>query len=94
MVLSTDAPAGDRSWVWLEKNRDRDDQKWRVEPTADRSAFIVEAKTSEHALDATDHPKVPASCEHHSVGNPTMPIMYSTNREAWQQWVIVRLPLT
>lgn len=32
MVLTTDATAGDGSWVWLEKDRDRDDQSGARRP--------------------------------------------------------------
>lgn len=94
MVLTTDATAGDGSWVWLEKDRDRDDQKWRASPTRDRSAFVIETRRSQHALDATTDPKLPAGHEDHSVHEPTSPFVWGTHSEAWQQWVIVRLPLT
>jgi hypothetical protein len=60
MVLRTDSSAGDGSWVWLEKDRDRDDQRWRLLPTEDRSAFAVETMRSEHSLDATPNAEVAA----------------------------------
>jgi Ricin-type beta-trefoil lectin domain-like len=94
MVLTTDAAAHDRSWVWLESDRDRDDQRWRLLPSEDRAAFVVESMRSEHCLDGTRDPKLPAATEDRSVSEPTSPLMWTTNWPAWQQWMIVRLPFT
>ena len=93
LVLSTDAQAGNRSWVWLEKDRSRPDQLWRLEPTSDKTAFVIETPRSAHALDATPDPRIPAGDASRSVDEPTSPVLYETNAGAWQQWVIARLPL-
>jgi hypothetical protein len=81
-VLTTDAAAGDWSWVWLETDRGRDNQRWRLAPTDDRVAFVVETKQSAHALDARTDTKVPAVEPHGSVADPTPPILWSTHWEA------------
>lgn len=93
LVLTTDGVAGNLSWVWLEKDRDRADQHWRIEPTIDKAAFTIETGRSAHALDATTDPRVPAGVPTRSVDFPTAPILFDTNSESWQQWVIARLPL-
>ncbi|MFG2045247.1 RICIN domain-containing protein [Dactylosporangium sp. NPDC048998] len=95
MVLTTDAApkTGDGSWVWLENDQRRDSQQWKIKPTDDRVAFLVQANQSEYALDARTDTKVPAVEPHGSVDDPTPPILWSTHREPWQQWLIVRLPL-
>lgn len=94
LALATDDPAGNGSWVWLEKRRDRDNQLWRLEATEDRTAFVVEAKRSAHSLDATLDARIPAASEDSWIGDPSSPILWGTHSQAWQQWVIVRLPLT
>ncbi len=94
LALSTDHAAGDGSWVWLEKYRDREDQLWRLEATEDHTAFVVETKRSAHSLDATLDPRIPAAAEDGWIGDPSSPILWETHSQAWQQWVIVRLPLT
>jgi hypothetical protein len=63
MVLATDQEAGDGSWVWLEKDRDRDDQLWRLMPAEDHTAFAIETRRSEHSLDATVSPNLSASAQ-------------------------------
>lgn len=93
-VLTTDASAGDGSWTWLETDRGRDNQLWRLAPTDDRIAFVVETKQSAHALDARLDTKAPAVEPGGSVADPTPPILWSTHWESWQQWLIVRVPLT
>jgi hypothetical protein len=94
LLLTTDRVAGDGSWVWLERDRDRNDQMWRLRPTEDRAAFVVETAISEHALDAGQNPRLPASGGDHSISDPTSPHMWGTHWAPWQQWMIVRLPLT
>ncbi|WFE62908.1 RICIN domain-containing protein [Micromonospora sp. WMMD714] len=93
-ALTTDGHAGDRSWVWLETDRNLDSQRWRMTPTDDRVAFLIEANRSAYALDARTDTKVPAVAKDGSIANPTPPILWSTHWEAWQQWLIVRVPLT
>lgn len=93
-VLTTDERAGDGSWVWLERDCDRAEQTWRLIPTEDSLAFIIEAVRSEHSLDATTKPRVPAAEEGGSVADPTPVFLWSTHRAAWQQWMIVRLPMS
>jgi len=94
MVLTTDSSAGDGSWVWLEWDRANDDQLWTLSPTEDRSAFVIETFRSKHSLDATTSPANPAENEERDLKDPTSPILWSTNRQGWQQWMVVRLPLT
>lgn len=93
-VLTTDASAGDGSWAWLESDRGRDNQQWRLTPTDDRVAFLVETKHSAHALDATTDARVPAVEPDGSIADPTPPILWSSHWEPWQQWLVVRVPLT
>ncbi|GGM27026.1 RICIN domain-containing protein [Dactylosporangium sucinum] len=93
LVLTTDDPAGDRSWVWLATDEGHDHQRWRLAPTDDRVACIIEAKRSAHALDARTDTKVPAVEPDGSVADPTPPILYSTHWRPWQQWLILRVPL-
>lgn len=93
LVLTTDEMAGNRSWVWLDKKRDLPNQAWRLEPTEDRAAFVVETARSSHSLDATTDLQVPACGPTRSVAAPTHPILWQTHFEAQQQWVIARLPL-
>ena len=92
-VLSTDQRAGNQSWVWLEKDHERDEQRWRLAPTEDKVAFVIETAKSSYAIDATKHPRLPASEEARSISDPTEPQMWETHSAAWQQWLVVRLPL-
>lgn len=83
--LTTMRMAADWSEVWLhDKPRPDWSIEWRLIPTDDRAAFVIENGTSVHALDpgyvATDH---------HGVD----PYVWSTHGAPWQQWMIVRLPL-
>jgi hypothetical protein len=91
-VLTTDAPAGDGSWVWLETDRGRDNQQWRLTPTDDRLAFLIESKPSTHALDATTAANLPAAAEGGDISDPTSPILWRSHWLGWQQWMILRLP--
>ena len=93
MVLTTDVTPSDGSRVWLERDRDRDDQLWRLIPSHDRAAFVVESMRSEHSLDSTPDPKVPAATSERDVSDPTSPLLWTTHWRAWQQWLVVRLPL-
>ena len=92
-VLTTDSQAHDRSPVWLEHDRDRPEQRWRLVPTEDSLGFIIETLRSEYSLDTTGVPVIPAAHEGRSVEAPTSPIMWSTHAAAWQQWMVLRLPL-
>ena len=87
---TTDERAGDGSWVWLERDCDRAEQTWRLIPTEDSLASIIEAVRSEHSLYATTNPKVPAAEEGGSVTDPTPVFLRSTHRASWQQWMIAR----
>lgn len=93
-VLTTDRQAGDGSWVWLERDCDRREQIWRLVPTEDCLAFIVETSNSEHSLDATRRARVPAAEEDGSVSDPTEVNLCNTHKAPWQQWMILRLPLS
>lgn len=93
-VLTTDDPPGNHSWVWLSPDRGHRTQRWRVQPTSDKTAFVIEAASSSFALDSTLHPEVPASVDERWVETPSAPIMYSSHGEPQQQWVIARLPFS
>lgn len=94
LVLTTDAHAGDGSWVWLDQDQDREQQKWRLRPTEDRAAFLIECKNSEHALDASTDARLPAASPDGSVADPTAPILWASHWAPWQQWILLRLPLS
>jgi len=93
-VLTTDGSANDGSWAWLDTNRDRDNQEWRMTPTDDRVAFLIETKRSTHALDASRDARLPAAEPDGSIENPTKPFLWSSHWAPWQQWLVVRMPLT
>jgi hypothetical protein len=94
LALTTDEPAGDRSWIWLSKDTGQDSQLWRLQPTEDRGAFAIYSHRSACAVDATARPNLPAAGENHDIGNPTAPLMRTGEWKISQQWVIARLPLT
>lgn len=93
-VLTTDERVGDKSWVWLERDCARPEQSWRLIPTEDSLAFVIEASHAEVSLDATVDPKIPAAEEGGTVAEPTPAVMYSTHGGPCQQWMILRLPMT
>lgn len=92
LVLTTDNPPQDRSWVWLSEDRRGRNQSWNIRPTIDKTAFLIEATSSPHSLDATEDPSVPASVDERWVASPSSPILYQTHWQEQQQWVIARLP--
>jgi hypothetical protein len=94
LALTTDGQAGDGSWAWLERDRNLDSQRWRMSVTPDKVAFVIETQWSAYALDARTDTKIPAVGESGSIDDPTPPILWSTHSEAWQQWLVVRVPLT
>ncbi|HWO67558.1 MAG TPA: RICIN domain-containing protein [Umezawaea sp.] len=82
--LALTAPRSPEDWSPVRMNRvtSGEEQLWRLRPTDDGSAFLIESAVSEHALDATEKPEWLAS-----------PHLWSTHWAAWQQWVICRLPM-
>jgi hypothetical protein len=94
LALTTDGTPSDGSWTWLENDRNLDSQRWRLSPTPDKVAFIIETQWSAYALDARTDTQLPAAGEYGSIGDPTPPILWSTHLESWQQWLVVRVPLT
>lgn len=94
LVLTTDARADNGSWVWLSEDQGRDQQKWRLRPTEDRTAFLIETASSSHALDALTDSRLPAASPEGWVADPTAPILWSSHWASWQQWMLLRLPLT
>jgi hypothetical protein len=69
--------------VTLQRRRKNDDsQRWRLRPTDDGGAFLIENIANQKALDASDKPQ-----------NLVEPHVWDPHWESWQQWVIARLPL-
>lgn len=95
-ALTTDheSKCGNHSWVWLERDRQRNAQQWRLQKLSDRTAFGIEAKSVNFSLDGTDCAQLPAAGEDLSIDSPTPPIMWETHGDLQQQWIIARLPLT
>lgn len=92
LVLTTDSPPGDRSWVWLDSYRGYEQQEWNVTPSDDGCAFQIESATSAYALDARDHPRIPATGEDHAIADPSSPVMMRNANRRTQEWTIARLP--
>jgi hypothetical protein len=83
LALTAVGTPGDWSPVRLEEPTAGDrHQRWRLRPTDDGAAFLIESVMSPHALDATDAPE-----------NLTVPQLWSSHWAEWQQWVIARLPI-
>jgi hypothetical protein len=83
--LTTMRTAADWGEVWLhDKPRPGWSTEWRLTPSDDRVAFVIENAASTHALDPGH-----VAEDHHGVD----PYVWSTHYEPWQQWMIVRLPL-
>jgi hypothetical protein len=94
LALTTDQEVGDGSWLWLEKDRGDDNQLWRLHQAKDRGAFAIYSQRSNYALDATRDPRLPAAHESHDIENPTPPLLWENRWDAWQQWIVSRLPLS
>jgi Ricin-type beta-trefoil lectin domain-like len=72
--------------TWLDNRVHHDwSRRWRLRSTEDRAAFVIENASSGFALDAGAEP---------DKENKHDPHVWPTNREPWQQWIIVRLPFT
>ena len=56
-------------------------QEWRLRPTEDGAAFLIEHGTTDHALDAGQEAE-----------NLRQPHLWSTHWATWQQWIVCRLP--
>lgn len=86
LLLTTMRAGGNWTEVWLHDNPASDwSTNWKLRPSEDKVAFVIENATSTHALDPGWKRE-----EHHS-GDPHV---WSTTWEPWQQWMVVRLPLT
>jgi hypothetical protein len=92
LVLTTDSPPGNRSWVWLDSYRGHSQQQWSVVPSDDGYAFQIESALSAHALDAGSNPRIPASGENHDIGDPSSPLIKTNSNGRCQEWTIARLP--
>jgi hypothetical protein len=57
-------------------------QRWRMKTTDDGGAFLVESAVAPFALDATETPE-----------DLTVPYLWSSHWQTWQQWVVCRLPM-
>lgn len=87
LALTTDHQPGNKSWVWMDPvNKHDTRQLWRLTPTDDRAAYLIETKASAHALDAKEQPL--------NIEDPTKVHIWGTHKRACQQWMICRLPLT
>jgi hypothetical protein len=74
--------------VWLHNKLSHNwSRRWRLKATEDRAAFAIENASSGFALDAAyEVLKKPQEDRN--------PHVWPSNGEPWQQWMIVRLPLT
>jgi hypothetical protein len=82
--LTTMATGYDWGEVWLHNKLSHDwSRHWRLKASEDRVAFVIENAASGFALDAG------AKAE-----NGRDPHLWRTHWAPWQQWMIVRLPLT
>jgi hypothetical protein len=82
--LTTMAETDDWGDVWLDDKVASDwSSRWRLKNTDDGAAFLIENATSGHALDAGREAEI-----------RRVPHMWSSHGAPWQQWIIVRLPLT
>lgn len=85
LLLTTMARGFEWGEVWLDRKSHPDwSRRWRLAPTDDRSAFLVQNADSGYALDAGE-----------AAENGRDPHLWPEGHwAAWQQWMIVRLPLT
>jgi hypothetical protein len=83
--LALAAPHLPEDWspLRLQRATPGDEQLWRLRPTDDGAAFLVESAISDHAIDATEQPQSLSS-----------PHLWSSHWAPWQQWVICRLPIS
>lgn len=82
--LTTMAMPGDWGEVWLDRKQADDwSTRWRLRSTDDGVAFVIQNATSGQALDAGE--KAESGRDPH---------VWETHWAPWQQWIIVRLPLT
>jgi hypothetical protein len=85
--LTTMAKPNDWGEVWLHRDRPSDwSGRWRLNPTEDRAAFQIQNATSPHSLDAGRD-----LARQEENGDPHV---WTGNWDPWQQWIVVRLPLT
>jgi hypothetical protein len=81
--LTAMAEPYDRGEVWLErKNEDEWSTRWRLKNTDDGAAFLIQ-NSSGHALDAGEN-----------ASNGRDPHLWSSHWAPWQQWMVLRLPLS
>lgn len=82
--LTTMARGSEWGEVWLHNKLNHDwSRRWRLKPTDDRVAFLIENAASGFALDAGEQAE-----------NGRDPHLWHAHWPPWQQWIIVRLPLT
>jgi hypothetical protein len=82
--LTAMAKRQDWGGVWLDSKLANDwSTRWRLKSTDDGVAFLIQNAASGYALDAGQKPE-----------DPPRPHMWRPNWSAWQQWIVVRLPLT
>lgn len=82
--LTTMAAPHDWGEVWLDHKLKSDwSVRWRLKTTDDGVAFVIQNAASRYALDAGEKAE-----------NGRDPHVWSTHWAPWQQWIIVRLPLT
>jgi hypothetical protein len=82
--LTTMAKGFEWGEVWLHDKLNHDwSRRWRLKATDDRVASVIENAASGFALDAGQEAE-----------NGRDPHLWPTHWPSWQQWIIVRLPLT
>jgi hypothetical protein len=82
--LTTMATGYDWGEVWLHRNQANDwSTRWRLKSTDDGVAFLIQNSASGYALDAGQNAE-----------NGRDPHVWQPHWAGWQQWIIVRLPLT
>jgi hypothetical protein len=82
--LTSMASPHDWGDVWLDRKQKSDwSTRWRLKATDDGVAFLIQNTASSYALDAGEKPE-----------NGRDPHVWTSHWALWQQWIIMRLPLT
>lgn len=82
LALAAEGTPGEWTPIHLERPSDSRHQLWKLRPTDDGVAFLIESALSAHAFDAGRDPEIERE-----------PALWASHWASWQQWVIARLPL-